>query len=605
MSLEAFEYQNATALDTSVTHAIPGGQQQGDITGFRERSLTEGAGPNVIPSTMRLLTQSSRTAVSELMSLFPKQEAAALLDEFRRCWKDLYCSSNSQPRPRPQDSGFISVFLMVIAIGLQYAGPRRRRLLATHDVDVERLSERIFSAIQARLLEILSFGSLEAVQSWPVCGCGLRIAQALKLHRKLPRVDTSSSHSADWRKQYEKRKRCWWAIYEIETFCSMSYGYPHSIKDTDCDVEPLDPSAKLQFALSPKSFDEPLICGATLFSMETLPPNNSTTSLHRLVDKVAELDTKLQQWHAEIPPELDFDIGASGPRFENHIFQLQALALKLAYDNARILVHRPLLSYKLVSNPSDPRAKPSRVSLSLDQGQLDPFRLSLQACREAALSTSEVVLMPIAELVSSTYAAAFVGIRTFTAGITLGILSSLEPLSQDSHVAKSGLPRLISVQTRLKSRYLVAAQSLEILQRLTKHVMEKELAAILDVEKPARPPTPITDADTTAIEAVDTVRYSQLSSLLFSILQESAGQPSFGHPAHSPGPETISNLIDLSGDLSFEGAEDPALSQAVYDFDRGILNQPPPFQEGTPISSSLSWPPAEDFQPMSKPGYGG
>lgn len=59
------------------------------------------------------------------------------------------------------------------------------------------------------------------------------------------------------------------------------------------------------------------------------------------------------------------DIGALGPRLEKHIYQLQALSLQLAYENARILVHRPLLSYRPAteyiqqherapqSNPSD------------------------------------------------------------------------------------------------------------------------------------------------------------------------------------------------------------------------------------------------------------
>lgn len=39
----------------------------------------------------------------------------------------------------------------------------------------------------------------------------------------------------------ETGKRCWWAVYEIETFCSMLYGFPLSINDDDCEVELLDP----------------------------------------------------------------------------------------------------------------------------------------------------------------------------------------------------------------------------------------------------------------------------------------------------------------------------------------------------------------------------
>lgn len=431
---------------------------------------------------------------------------------------------------------------------MQYAGSHRKRLLAKPDFDPEKLGERIFADIRSKLLDIVSLESLEAVQTcvllgtyylfhgspglaWPVCGCGLRIAQALNLHRKISNKMSSSALSVELRNQNETRKRCWWAIYEIETFCSMSYGYPHSIKDTDCDVEPLDPSAKLPFVQSPTSFDEPLQCHATLLSYKyfmsklsvlikailaqlygigSISNENPTSSvgsnedLRCLIKQVAEFDTKLRQWHAEIPFKLQFradasvqttysslddmdtDIGASGPLFEEHIFQLQALALKLAYENTRILVHRPLLSYKLVSKHSGQRGT-QHIAPSLEGSDYkDPFRLSLQSCRDAALNTSEIASMPITELVSGTYAATFVSIHTFTAGVTLGILSSVEPLSQESHEAKRGLHRLMNIQTRLKDRSPSAVQGLEILQRLTRHVVEKELNAMLDVSGPSK-----------------------------------------------------------------------------------------------------------------------
>lgn len=647
ISPEAFEFHNAATPKTSVTDAIPGGRQQdSSVNTSRERSPTRGAGFNVAPQTKRSLTRSFRAALSELEPLLPKHEAASLLvdtyfdrahwfilifhqDEFRKRWQNLYDVSGNQPAPRHEDIDFVSVFLMVIAIGLRYAGTYRVRLLATHDVDVARLSERIFTAIKAKLLDILSCGSLEAVQTcillgtyylyhgspalaWPVCGCGLRIGQALNLHRRLPRLETDSSQIASWRNQNETRKRCWWAIYEIETFCSMSYGYPHSIKDADCDVELLDPSARSQVAPSPRSFDEPPQTKPTLLSYKylmsklsiliksalaelyrigtgsTVPsdPTNSTTDLHHLVQKVASLDAGLQTWLAQVPPELqiangmpvetsyssleelDQDVGAKGLRFENHILQLQALALKLAYENARTLIHRPLLSYKLVNKASDKDISHYTGNSSVNQSQPDPFRSSLQACREAALNTSEVALMPITELVSVTYAGAFVGIHTFTAGITLGILCSLEPLSPESQTAKSGLHRLISIQSRLKDRYPVAAQSLEILQRLTKHVMDKELSAILDVEKPPRTSNLSTGENTAAYQSMDTYDPQTLAST--SAPQQSNIRLGPEDAPELPESETVGDIVNFTSNLPLQYGEDPALSQAIYDFDRGI-----------------------------------
>lgn len=84
--------------------------------------------------------------------------------------------------------------------------------------------------------------------------------------------------------------------------------------------------------------------------------------------KVASINRKLEAWKAEISPllqarwtsssnapgyasreEFDLDIGASGLVFESHIFQLQALTLQLAYENVRIIVNGPLLSFRLMT----------------------------------------------------------------------------------------------------------------------------------------------------------------------------------------------------------------------------------------------------------------
>ncbi|RAK96813.1 transcription factor domain-containing protein [Aspergillus ibericus CBS 121593] len=379
----------------------------------------------------------------------------------------------------------------------------------------------------------MSLGSLEAVQTcillgtyylyhgtprlaWPVCGCGLRIAQALHLHRRL-----QPSESADFRALNEARKRCWWAVYEIETFSAATYGYPHSIYDADCDVEPLDPSAKLQVTQSPGSFDQPLACQTTLLSYKYFISKLSTITkatleLYRIgayagdksrlpaeklhmpsvIQTVAAFDDRPRQWEAELRPqlqwrnvahcvyyasieEIDRDIGATGPRWEKHIYQLQALTLWLAYQNARILTHRPLLSYKLKTNPNSHSSseRPGAVSA-------DPFNLSLDACRDAALKTSEILSRPLLELVSETYAAAFVSIHTFTAGVTLGILSSMDPLGPQSAETKAGLRRLMGVQEKLRLHSVVAQQGLAILQRLAKLVMEKELDVILELSEP-------------------------------------------------------------------------------------------------------------------------
>lgn len=269
---------------------------------------------------------------------------------------------------------------MIIAIGIHYAGPHRQMLLANHGVD-KSLKERILSSIRARLLDIVSSGSLETVQTCILLGT--------------------------------------YYLY---------HGAP--------------------------SLDLPWI-----------------------MKKVTYFDNRLRQWRAELLPklqwervarninyssveELDQDIGASGPPFENHIYQLQALTLMLAHGNSRILVNRPLLSYKLTTGSGTGK---NGANESDSAAAANPLDLSLMACRDAALSMSEVASSSIVDLVSEIYAAEFVGTHTFTAGVTLGILASMDPLSRHLDGAKLELRQLVGIQDKLKTRSILAGQGFGIL----------------------------------------------------------------------------------------------------------------------------------------------
>lgn len=542
-----------------------------------------------------------------LAALLPSREVASLLvdtyfdrvhwfilifhqDDFRRSWQQMYDCFEQRVISRHSKPGFISTFLVVIAIALQYTGPHRQSLLRNHNVIHSDLKEKILSTIRAKLLDIVSLGSLESVQTcvllgtyylyhgspglaWPVCGCGLRVAQALNLHRKLP--ISAYDISPEVVRQSETRKRCWWAIYEIETFCSMSYGYPHGIKDADCDVELLDPLATSS-GQSPATFDATHQCSTSLLSYKYLmsklsvlvkdmltdlygishqgsihKDNPNSRGLQNIIRKVSRLDERLQKWKSEIPSalqpnanatsyssveEMDTDIGASGPRFEQHIYQLQALSLELAYENARILLHRPLLAYKMI-----PRSTHESGNVDSEPPSPNPLRFSLTVCRDAALYTSNLAESPIFLLAADTYAAAFIGIHTFTAGVMLCILSSIEPLSPQSHDSKMGLRRLLKMQGHLKSRTqsTLAAQGHEILERLTRLVMEKELKEMLASDKAAS------------------------QSLL------SAQQMRFGNdtPAQNP----VSDVPEVvQDDGTFDFIQDPVMSQALFDFDQGM-----------------------------------
>ncbi|RAL10668.1 transcription factor domain-containing protein [Aspergillus homomorphus CBS 101889] len=561
-------------------------------------------------------------------------------DEFRRRWPKLYQRQPGRAADHSSNAAFLSTFLVVIAIGLHYVGPYRQALLVKHGVD-SSLKDRILSTVKAKLLDVMSLGSLEAAQTcvllgtyylyhgsprlaWPVCGCGLRIAQALHLHHRL-----RLPGSPHFRQQYETRKRCWWAIYEIETFSAVVYGYPHSIRDADCDVEPLDPSAKLHVVQSPSTFDEPLACQTTLLSYKyfmsklsvitkaalnelyrtkSSPSEDETFSRSRLdlqdtLRAVAKYNGRLQQWRTEVPldlqwdhvagqanysspEEIDCDIGASGPRFQNHIYQLQALALMLAFENAMILTHRPLLSYRM-RNTNEAGVLPDNSGRA-DSSTPNSFASSLEACRAAALRMSSIQSSPVVKLVAETYAVTFVSIHTFTAGITLGILCSMDPLNPQSSISKVGLQRAMETLEDLRSRSVVAEQGVDILQRLTQLVIQKELDVMLGKGKRAE----------TSLSSATTESFSYASGNEPQALSKSGTSPGtvsgdIIQPDHP--------TVDIASNFAtFHFTPDPALTDALHDFDQALLSYAPQPEGGAEETAEnpFLWPPTLDGFPI-------
>lgn len=459
--------------------------------------------------------------------------------EFRASLNELYVENDPAAQTAQQGDkyvGYITVLLATCALSLRYIGPDQYRRLNALGIDPQSTREKILDALRLRLLDILALGSLEAVQTcvllgsyylyhgepelaWPLCGCALRLSQALELHRRSAHSTSAPIPEAiPSPKVIEARKRCWWAVHEIETFCSMIYGFPLSISDADCDAEPLDPFDPWSIAADGQSSspDLPTLlvykCSMSELSkivksaIENLYGSRqdakrqskdgliseSATRVQGLVKQVASLDSQLTQWYSNLPSKLKLgklavsqsgtptnpeihhresnDKSLATSNFDEQLFKLQALALKLAFENARILIHRPLLSYKASlpsSSRNDPRGSPR-----------DPCASSIHVCRDAALQISCAGKTPTFKDASTTYALNFISLHILTAGVTLCIMASLSPLSQDSLESKLGIRRLMEMQASLKDS-LVAGQGLSILKKLSFLVMEKETKTML------------------------------------------------------------------------------------------------------------------------------
>ncbi|KAF6805970.1 tall aerial hyphae-4 [Colletotrichum musicola] len=523
-------------------------------------------------------------AHAELMAVLPDPASATLLvdnyfdkihwfmliffqTEFRERFKGLYASAAEQAVERSPNTGFLSLFLAVCLTSLQYTSTDQKKQLSDLGTNPESLQESLLVTLKRGLLDISSLGSIEAVQTcillgsfylyhgepelaWPICGCGLRIAQALKLHRQ-PQSQNSEVPDLDdpVHRGIEARKRCWWAIYEIETFCSMLYGFPLSIVDGDCDVDLPSPYPLRSKDATWNVVQRKAAGKATLLSYKhamgqlsvivksalselygTRQKQNSGTGL---VFNVEALNSNLRRWHETLP--------------------IQALALKLAFENARILVHRPLLPYK--ASATVPASNNTTVSRPAN----DTTRASITSCRDAALQIANVTSTPQFQEVTDTYAASFVALHLFTAGVSLSIMTTLEALSREAFESKMGLRQLMSAQSRLKDKSIVAEQGFKVLKKLMMLVISKETEKMLDFETPS--------ADREEDESNHATQ-----------TQRSQGREREDHD-NSPVASCIAVQADLGinhlGTSNFSNeelgfSEDPSIAQTLLDFEQAI-----------------------------------
>lgn len=603
----------------------------------------------------------SSPAEAELIALLPPHAAATLLvdnyfdrvhwfmllfhqSDFRGLFQQLFKDIDEHNTQQPTSVGLggVSLFAAVCIVSLRYIDVQHKANLSQLGVRPDTLQQKLLTTLRQRLLEIVAQGCIEAVQvcvlvgsfyiyhgepelAWPICGCGLRIAQALNLHRqksKLGGLSGPPDLDDPEQRAEETRKRCWWTVYEIETTCSMIYGFPLSINDDDCDVEFLNPYPlrsgdpswnpavwKRTGQATLLSYKHAMarlsvIIKSALTDLYGLRQSRHTnyssvatdkTRLQQLMASVASLCKRLHEWHARLPLQLrpdsltgvtgatDLERGSTtdndkqrreNEKLQHRLFQLQALALKVAFENARILIHRPLLSYRMVAQPGD-------KSATTIPGTSETYQSSIQVCRDAALEMSNIGSLPVFKGISDTYAVSFVSLRLLTAGIALSILTSLSPLTQDSHDCKMGIRRLMEMQSRLSARSIVAEQGLGILKKLMELVLTKEMKEML--EFPRRPSEETAaavhvdraddnnlntktsrDAHETRITVDENCEASQTASRRDDQLADSVSDKTCAVVMPTDG-------TDADSCPGFTFYEDPAITQALLDFEQGML----------------------------------
>ncbi|CAM1511858.1 Fc.00g093710.m01.CDS01 [Cosmosporella sp. VM-42] len=413
---------------------------------------------------------------------------------------------------RREDMSKVLVTLTVAAIGLKCAiqdtSSRGQELLAWISSDSQTLLEQMIAEVRMHLLDLLDDGCIETVQvclllgafyifhgspslAWATIGLSVRTSYALALH----------CTSDDDPVTTQIRRRCWNHLTVADTFASQIYGRPASLDPAFSDLLPLAEMDDTTIDISSEDRPGGSVTGLTfhwlkyrlyeiiretlsVFRLLQLHNPMTVEELQSLLDAVQRIDAKLTQWHSTLPPLLNNEeTSRNGPQASTHwLFEnfeeqdydlqrlkLQACLLQITYDAAIILVHRPLLEYKLSSEYRQGVSKSTMESVSK----------SYDVCVKAALRISRTPVMQF----KHEFCMAFIFIHLFTSGVILCIPPTSQPFSSTAQEAKSGVFRIIQAAKALNPHSQIARHTERLLSDLLKLSLHREVDLAFQEER--------------------------------------------------------------------------------------------------------------------------
>ncbi|OBT74448.1 hypothetical protein VF21_06579 [Pseudogymnoascus sp. 05NY08] len=424
----------------STTSAMPGGtgRSSPDNVGFQE-SITETA--ELPPAAVvEALLDTYFDAVHWFMFILHEN---SFREQARRTM-DMASSDLTA-----EDAEFRTLLMMVLAFGAQYAAKnpkwKSRAVIEKHSINLNTLTQSLIQHVRSRL-----FDSLERSA---IYGRPSTIDRAF--------CDISFPDECDDSQIPMPLRRC---VERLNGGKPISRHTFHTEKYRLYDM-------KAQIVNK-------------IYTLRGRKGVSTAKGIVNLVNTICGLDKLLRNWYDSLPLFLKyaewkdmqgdpFDglegseaaIPASQESLKRHMI-LQVITLQVSYDNILILLHRPLLEYKMSSH---------REGSSPEVANGDPFAYSFNTCMASAMRISRTPAhkfeydMPLALMC----------MHMFTAGVILCIPATMSPFSYLAHNAKAGVVRIIQMQKRLSNHTPIALQSHAILEELMKVAIKRELDMML------------------------------------------------------------------------------------------------------------------------------
>ncbi|EEY18670.1 predicted protein [Verticillium alfalfae VaMs.102] len=306
----------------------------------------------------------------------------------------------------------------------------------------------------------------------------------------------------------QTRRYVWWTVFIGAGFISMSWGTPPMLVETDCHVQqPLD--VEDSFEQCPKfgsteiyedGQSRPVTVGSyNRFKAKMYKIANSImhqiyftqhNGSEELCQSISKLHQRLLAWERSIPPELRAEshppntIEDGEDAALKRIFAIQALTLQVSYDNVHILLFRPLISIGGIprSRVSTRANSPALATQATFANVPSAFiNIAQQQCWTSATRTSEVAKRPdLLRLFQFGFPAIHVGVHAFSAGVMLGLLALLSPLSARGQESKRGIARIIQIPKSTSLRSHVWSQMTMVLTDLMHVIATEETKALID-----------------------------------------------------------------------------------------------------------------------------
>ncbi|KAG9013081.1 hypothetical protein FRB94_003914 [Tulasnella sp. JGI-2019a] len=295
------------------------------------------------------------------------------------------------------DIDFARLLLLVCAVGSWYCDDPRICLTSSagevewdsagwmYFAQVYQMPKPLFAITKLVDLQIMVLsatyleGTSACVKAWLVNGSGLRFAEDIGAHREKVYSPTQAFENQLW-------KRAFWCLVQKDRELSTVFGRVMGIYDEDIDAYfPLEvdddgwdeatqewkqstgkPSQLAYFTQHAKLMKILAHCLRTLYSIHKSKIDLGFVGPEWEQDKVAELDSALNEWLDAVPDHLKWD------QHMDPAFSKQAAALRITFHYTQLTIHRPFI----------------QLSCSSKRGLFLP---SLAVCANAARSCAHIL----------------------------------------------------------------------------------------------------------------------------------------------------------------------------------------------------------------------